>query len=487
MRQQSLEFNFDREAYLEALTRVPVFTRESIEETINLLCKMAQVIGEMGLNKLRLTETNKELLAANAQLQREISERQEAERSGRESEERYRTLFNTSRDAMVIMIPGEHFIDANPAALELFGCRDIDEFTQNTPADLSPVYQPDGVLTTDKVREVRDLTLAKGSHFFEWKHLRPNGEVFYATVLLTRMQLKDQTVLQGTIRDVTASKQAEEELKKYREHLEELVRERTAELDQANQRLQQDLRRREAAEDKLRMANRELEAFAYTVSHDLRTPLTPIIGYAHFLRECYQDRLDSQALTCLDEISEAGEKMVDLMEDLLTLARVGHVQRPAEPLDTGAIIHEVVSELSAKIAQTEVAVVVDSPPTLRIPKTFLTQIFDNLIGNAIRYAGQKDSPIEIGGERKEDLVLFYVRDHGPGIPEQERDRIFEAFYRGASSQKFPGTGVGLATVLKIARLYGGNVWVEETPGGGSTFWVEMVDVPTAAENEENSF
>jgi signal transduction histidine kinase len=181
------------------------------------------------------------------------------------------------------------------------------------------------------------------------------------------------------------------------------------------------------------------------------------------------------------------ENMVALMEDLLTLARVGQVERPTEPLDTEAIIHEVVGELTVKIAQTGITVVVESSPNIRIPKTFLTQTLDNLIGNALRYAGPEGSPIEVGGSRKGGRVRLYVRDHGPGIPEQERDRIFEAFYRGASSQKFPGTGVGLATVLKIARLYGGNVWVEETPGGGSTFWVEMVDVPTAAENEENSF
>ena len=233
------------------------------------------------------------------------------------------------------------------------------------------------------------------------------------------------------------------------------------------------------ANEKLAEANRELDAFVYTVSHDLRSPLTPIIGYADFLKESCSDRLDEQALGCLADISTAGEKMVMLMEDLLTLAKVGQVELPAEPFDTGAVVNEVVRALVSQFSRAEVAVEVSTLPPLRLPKTFLIQIFDNLIGNAVRYAGRRGSSIEVGGERKGDMVRLYVCDHGPGIPAEERSRIFEVFYRGATGKKSPGTGVGLATVQKIARLYKGRVWVEETKGGGSTFLVEMVDAPVS--------
>jgi signal transduction histidine kinase len=112
---------------------------------------------------------------------------------------------------------------------------------------------------------------------------------------------------------------------------------------------------------------------------------------------------------------------------------------------------------------------------VRIPETLLAQIFTNLIGNAIRYADKEGIPIEVGGERRGTLVRYYVRDRGPGVPEEERERIFDVFFRGAMQREVPGTGVGLATVQKVARLYGGRAWVEETEGGGSTFWVEVED------------
>lgn len=238
-----------------------------------------------------------------------------------------------------------------------------------------------------------------------------------------------------------------------------------------------DITERKRAEEDLVKANREMEAFVYTVSHDLRSPLTPIIGYADFLREYCRDRVDEQVLHCLAEISASGNRMMALMEDLLTLAKIGQVERPAEPFDAGEVVNEVVCGLAELITQAGVSVNVGDLPTLRVPKTLLSLIFNNLIGNAVRYAGKDGTHIEVGGERTGDLARFYVRDHGPGIPEKERNRIFEVFYRGKTGKQTRGTGVGLATVQKIARVYGGRAWVEETKGGGSTFWVEMVDAP----------
>jgi signal transduction histidine kinase len=229
-------------------------------------------------------------------------------------------------------------------------------------------------------------------------------------------------------------------------------------------------------EEELREKNRELDAFAYTVSHDLRSPLTPIIGYADFLRETCCDRLDEQELDCLAEISTSGGKMVALMEDLLTLAKVGQIERPAKPVDVNHVVQGVVEELGSRISDAGLTMKMESLPTLQVTKTLLSQIFDNLIGNAVRYAGREGGPIEIGGKRSGKMVSFFVRDHGPGIPFEERSSIFEVFFRGTSGKMVQGTGVGLAIVQKIARLYGGRAWVEETHGGGCTFWVEMEDV-----------
>jgi hypothetical protein len=245
----------------------------------------------------------------------------------------------------------------------------------------------------------------------------------------------------------------------------------------------EDITERKQAEERLKETNQELDAFVYTVSHDLRTPLTPIIGYADFLHESCRDRLDKQALDCLAEISASGEKMMVLMEDLLTLAKVGQIERPAKPVDVNQVVQGVAKELGSRILDAGLTMKWESLPALQVTKSLLAQIFDNLIGNAVLYAGREGGPIEIGGERNGKVVRFFVRDHGPGIPAEERSRIFEVFFRGTTGKMVRGTGVGLATVQKIARLYGGRAWVDETPGGGCTFWVEMEDVPAAVENE----
>ncbi len=229
------------------------------------------------------------------------------------------------------------------------------------------------------------------------------------------------------------------------------------------------------AEEELRGANWELEEFVNTVSHDLRTPLTPIIGFAQFLRDEYEHQLDEQALECLAEIEAQGYRMIAHMEDLLTLAKVGYLERPDEPVDTAAVVRQVIVELREKIAESGVEMILHSLPRVSVPELLLSQVFNNLISNAIHYSERQGGSIEVGGESKGNKVMFYVLDHGQGVPEKEREGIFHVFCRGSTSKKVSGTGLGLAIVQKVAKTYGGRAWVDETPGGGCTFWVEFED------------
>jgi signal transduction histidine kinase len=230
---------------------------------------------------------------------------------------------------------------------------------------------------------------------------------------------------------------------------------------------------RRLAEKKLMETNRELEAFVYTISHDLRSPLTPILSYAEFLREEYGPLLDSRAVDALAEIERQGYRMITFLEDLLDLARAGHLERPDRPVNTARVIRDVMRELDYQGKGATVGVR-EPLPFVHMPKTLLGQLFRNLIGNAVSHAGGAE--IEVGGERRQDgLISFFVRDRGPGIPPEERDRIFDLFYRGTHSGGRPGTGIGLAMVRKITSSYGGRAWVEETPGGGSTFRIEFRD------------
>jgi PAS domain S-box-containing protein len=237
-----------------------------------------------------------------------------------------------------------------------------------------------------------------------------------------------------------------------------------------------DITERKAIEQQLREANRELEAFVSSVSHDLRTPLTPILGYAEYLRDTYKDKLDEQGLDCLLEIEKSGTRMLALLEDLLLLARVGYLERPERPVAVEELVQEVIKDLGARIIAAGVSIQLQPLSTIRVPRTLLRQVFDNLIGNAVRYAGKEGGLIEVGGTQNAGRIRYFVRDHGPGIPQQERKQIFNLFYRGSTGKQTKGTGVGLAIVQKIARLYGGEAWAEETPGGGTTIFVEMEDM-----------
>ncbi|MBE0577643.1 MAG: HAMP domain-containing histidine kinase [Desulfuromonadales bacterium] len=233
--------------------------------------------------------------------------------------------------------------------------------------------------------------------------------------------------------------------------------------------------RRRRSEEQLRRLNLELDAFVRTVSHDLRSPLSPILGFAEYLRSEHSASLPADAQLAIEQIEEQGRRMHAMLEDLLQLAIVGSVERPQEPIDTARLVKEVIVRWTQKAhdVNCELRYTGGLPP-VQIPESMLTLILDNLVGNAIRYAGS-DGAVEIGGEKVTAGIRLYVRDFGSGLSLGERERVFEPFARGSSVKSAPGTGLGLATVRKLAIHYAGSAWVEETPGGGCTFFVELSD------------
>lgn len=243
-----------------------------------------------------------------------------------------------------------------------------------------------------------------------------------------------------------------------------------------------DVTDRKQAEAELRRANRDLDDFVSLVSHDLRSPLTPIISYADHLYESCRERLDPGALQCLTNISHSGNRMLATLNDLLSLAKVGQVDRPAQPVESRQVVEQVLAGLGDSLKSRRVRVGLGPLPAVQIPETLLFQLLDNLLRNALRYGCRAGGSITVGGERiSDDRCRLFVADDGPGVPEDEREAIFEVFRRGSAEGSSEGTGVGLAIVEKIARLYNGCAWVEETPGGGSTFRVELGDGPAEAD------
>ncbi len=232
-----------------------------------------------------------------------------------------------------------------------------------------------------------------------------------------------------------------------------------------------DITERIQSERRLHQANKELDAFVSTVSHDLRSPLTPLIGFADLLIDRYSDDLDEIGQISIREIKKTAEKMRNLLEDLLTLSRVEQLKQPELPVDVTLVANEMLFELADKVIESGAEVTISELPAVRIPEELIANMFRNLLANAIKYAVKSNPLVEVKGEQIDSHVWYRIIDHGPGIGCEEHMSIFEPFYRGSGSRHISGTGIGLATVSKIARVYGGSAWVEETPGGGATFVV----------------
>ncbi len=240
-----------------------------------------------------------------------------------------------------------------------------------------------------------------------------------------------------------------------------------------------DITERKLAEHSLSEANRELDAFAHSISHDMRGILAPVVTYMDFLRQAYANVLDEQVLQILGEVEHQSERAIALLDDLLDLAQIGHIPPSNTPTDVNKIVNEVLNELQIEHSD-RCTVHCEFLPQTWVPETLVYQLFANLIGNACNYVPIDCGPIEVGCWQEKNRVIYFVRDHGPGIPNKELESIFNIFFRGKISKGVRGTGIGLAIVRKIALRCQGEAWVEKTPGGGATFCVAFPMTPVAA-------
>lgn len=237
-----------------------------------------------------------------------------------------------------------------------------------------------------------------------------------------------------------------------------------------------DITLRKKTEDDLKEANRELDAFAHSVSHDLRGILAPVVTYMDFIRTTYNEVLDDKILQILAEVEGQSERAIALLDALLDLARVSHVKVADHPTDVNAIVDEVIHELSLKEAELP-KIIAEKLPLTWLPDALVYQIFINLLSNATYYVPKASGSIEVGSRNQGKFTTYFVRDYGPGIPARERETIFDIFSRGKNSSGHRGTGVGLAIVRKVALRCHGQAWVEQTPGGGATFCISLPKAP----------
>ncbi len=231
-----------------------------------------------------------------------------------------------------------------------------------------------------------------------------------------------------------------------------------------------------ANEEKMRSLIQDLDAFAGTVSHDLRTLISSLLVAAEILEPICQRELSSENLKVFGIIQRTAQEMASLVENLIALTLAGNVEKPEDPIDPNVILRNVLEALSSEIEAKNVSVSISVIPRLKTPESFISQIFLNLIENALKYGSRPGESIEVGGEQMESDIRLWVKDHGPGLAQEDCERIFDVFYRSKFSKNESGAGIGLAVVKKIALGFDGDTYVEKTPGGGCTFNVILKKV-----------
>lgn len=265
--------------------------------------------------------------------------------------------------------------------------------------------------------------------------------------------------------------ETEAELKKHQMHLEELVAERTADLLAKTQ--------------ELARSNAELEQFAYIASHDLREPLRMVSSYTQLLAKRYRGKLDSDADEFIEFAVDGARRMQTLIDDLLSLARVGTRGRPLVKVAAQEALDRALAQLGKMIEENSAVISNDALPWVMADEAQLVQLFQNLIGNAIKYRREKTPCVNItavpvqefagkvAGPIKERMWVFSVSDNGIGIPPEQYERIFVIFQRLHTRGAYPGNGIGLAICRRIIERHGGRIWVESGPEKGSTFYFTL--------------
>ena len=277
----------------------------------------------------------------------------------------------------------------------------------------------------------------------------------------------------------------EAELAKHRDHLEVLIRQRTGELEDTARRLQVEVTERQRAQsslqltaDELKRSNLDLEQFANVASHDLQEPLRAVSGFTRLLKLRFPEQVDAKAAEYITGARDGAERMERLINGLLAYSRVGTAGGDFVPVDLNALLADALRNLQTSLKTSEAQVTHDDLPTLPVDATQITQLFQNLIGNALKFHGDQPPKIHVGVRREPAHWVFSIRDDGIGIEPQYFERIFQLFQRLHTRKVYPGTGMGLAVCKRIVERHGGKIWVESQLGEGTAFFFSIPEAAT---------
>lgn len=399
------------------------------------------------LSRWTLQNNDQNLPVAFSEINRDITELKRKEKELRDSSQYSRSLIEASLDPLVTINAGGKIMDVNRATEiitgvpreQLIGSEFSDYYTEPQKAKEGYERAFSQGFVKDYPLEIRDVS-------------GRTVEVLYnATVY--RDEADNVQGIFAAARDISELRIVQKALQKSHDELEQRVKERTAQLE---------------------TANRELESFSYSVSHDLQAPLRAIDGYTRMILRDHKDQFDEETKNKFATIRSSAQMMGQLINDLLAFSRLGRQEIVPSKLDMGEILDEAWKEL--KIIHTERKMILDArdmPPAYG-DRTLIKQVLLNLLSNAIKFTKNcKRAKIEAGGYIKKKQLVYYVADNGIGFDMKYHDKIFGVFQRLHSSEEYEGTGVGLPIVQRIIHRHGGHVWAEGRPNQGASFYFSL--------------
>jgi PAS domain S-box-containing protein len=448
MRISDLLFEEDAEA-LQAQVSLDRAVLEGLSEKRHRLRNGRVIDVEIASQTLRLGAQQAGFVVVH-----DITDRKKAERALKQSEIQKAAIFESALDCIISMDVDGRVVEFNPAAERTFGYRRSDAVGKPL-ADL--------IIPPNLRQAHRDglLRAAAGQHTLlgnriELRAMNADGAEFPVEVTITRLQSEvgGRILYTGFLRNISDRKRAEEDLLSLNAELEERVRQRTAQLQ---------------------VAVDELEAFSYSVSHDLRAPLRSIDGFSQALVEDAGPLLSAQTRSHVDRICGATHRMAQLIDDLLTLSKVSRGDMKHECIDVSDLANRIVGELHHRTPARSVKLTIAPAMVANGDARLLRIAFENLLENAWKFTGNRaDAHIEVGQKSRDGLgTVYYVRDNGAGFDPVYVGKLFGPFQRLHAASEFQGSGIGLATVRRIIHRPGGLVWAEGHPGQGACFYFTL--------------
>jgi len=398
------------------------------------------------------------IIGAALMVARDFRARRTAEEALRQSEEHFRQMIDSIKDYAILMLdPEGRIVSWSPGAERVTGYR-ADEIIGQS---FSRFYIEQEMRNGAPERHLRE-TAAVGRFECEGWRARQDGTTYWASVIMTVIRDQEQQLIGFTkiTRDLTRRREAEER-----------IRQLNTDLQLQNARLE--------------IANKELESFSYSVSHDLRAPLRHIDGFASLLSRHAEQALDEQGRRYLTVIAESARRMGRLIDDLLTFSRMGRVQMAVGNIDHDRLIAAVIRDAGLD-RDARIEWQIHPMPPVQADAAMLRQVWLNLVENAIKYSSKAPAPcIEIGSlndPANSSEQVFFVKDNGVGFDMKYAAKLFGVFQRLHSEAEFQGTGIGLANVRRIITRHGGRTWAEAVPNDGATFYFSLPHVqgPTPA-------